>query len=308
MSEADATRSIDNALFAQNIAYVKSRAAGHVEGIYGPQSQLWSTMREMALLGGGIRALLLQIAHPAVAAGVHQHSNFQKDPVGRGYRTFSSMYQIAFGDLDSALKSAMRIHSMHHRVRGVDDKQSAYRANDPKLLLWVLATLIDSALQIFEVVVRPLERSERQVGYEEVKLMGLLMGIPQEILPSTRDEFDVYFQRMIDGPELGVNDTTRLLCDAISRSTFGLDRVLTVGLLPERFRRDFGLEHDRAEHERALRWMRALVLRTPPALRFVPAWHQAMSRVGKLRQEKIDFSTRVINRVVRMVPVPLAIR
>jgi uncharacterized protein (DUF2236 family) len=182
--EEEATRRLDTEVFHRNLEEVRRRAVGPVEGLYGPQSLIWETLREAAVLAGGGRALLLQIAHPAVAAGVHQHSNFLQDPLGRARRTFSTMYQIAFGDLESALTSARRIHALHDRVRGpLSGGPGRYRANDPALLFWVMTTLIDSALQIFEAVIRPLSREEKRRGYEEVKTIGLVMGIPLEATP-----------------------------------------------------------------------------------------------------------------------------
>ncbi|MBK7859028.1 MAG: DUF2236 domain-containing protein [Archangiaceae bacterium] len=85
-------------------------AAGPVEGLFGPHSGAWEILRELAIAFGGGRALLLQLAHPAVSSAVRQHSNYREDLLGRTLRTFDAVYRIVFGDLDTALGIADRVH------------------------------------------------------------------------------------------------------------------------------------------------------------------------------------------------------
>jgi uncharacterized protein (DUF2236 family) len=315
--EEEEARQRDAEVFHRNLEEVKRRAAGPVEGLYGPGSLTWEILREVAVLAGGGRALLLQIAHPAVAAGVDQHSNFRKEPLGRARRTFSTMYQIAFGDLESALTSARRIHALHGRVRGaisdrdIESSQRRYRANDPALLFWVMTTLIDSALQIFEAVIRPLSREERQRGYEESKTIGLVMGIPLEAMPGTREDFEAYLEELLTGPTLEIGETARELCRLLFRSPFGLDRALTTGLLPAPLRQRFSLRYEAADqrrHEWLMESMKKLFRGLPPALRYVPAYHQATARLSTARGERAPASTRLIERLGRRVALPLGLQ
>src|SRR5690242_19612134 len=128
----------------------RGRAAGEVEGLYGPASMTWLVEREAVLVGGAAAALLMQIAHPAVAAAVEHHSRYRDDAAGRARRTFGTMYQITFGDLDTALDLARRLHRRHAVVRGeVEPGGERYRASDLDLVKWVHATWLHTHLHLF---------------------------------------------------------------------------------------------------------------------------------------------------------------
>ena len=131
------------------------------------------------LLGGG-RALLMQIAHPDVARGVAEHSRFREERFGRLLRTLRPMFAIAFGTREQALAAAASINRIHDDVAG-----PGYRASDAALLLWVLATLIDTGLVMHERFVRPLARDEAQAYYEDMRRFGLLFGLSPEQMPAT---------------------------------------------------------------------------------------------------------------------------
>src|SRR5260370_40958496 len=117
--------------------------------------------RENVLLLGGGRALLMQLAHPLVAAGVDEHSDFRDRPIRRLRRTVQMMMAIVFGDRETALAAARSVNRVHGRVQG-----AGYRALDPDLLLWVHATLVDSSLATYETFVRPLRDEEREGFYQ----------------------------------------------------------------------------------------------------------------------------------------------
>src|SRR5271170_722788 len=115
-----------------------------------PSGVAWRVHREAVLLLGGRRALLMQIAHPAVAAAVADHSDFKRDPFGRLRRTVETMFTLAFGTPADAQAAYRRVDSVHGRVRGeipapTGTTAAPYDARDPELLLWVQATLIDTA-------------------------------------------------------------------------------------------------------------------------------------------------------------------
>jgi uncharacterized protein (DUF2236 family) len=128
---------------------VRTGAAGPVEGIFGPASITWRIDREAVIFLGAGRALLLQLAHPWVAAAVAEHSRTLADPIGRFHRTFELMFTMVFGSLDSATAAARRLHRRHAGISGVLPETigcfaggTSYCANDVAALRWVHATLV----------------------------------------------------------------------------------------------------------------------------------------------------------------------
>src|SRR3954463_13256751 len=118
-------------------------AADHI-GLYGPDTVTWRVNREAVLLAGGGRALLLQVAHPLVAAGVARHSTFETQPWTRLHRTLDLVTKITFGDRRTSELASARLRGVHARVQGTAADGTPYSARDPDLLLWVWATLVDS--------------------------------------------------------------------------------------------------------------------------------------------------------------------
>src|SRR5215472_3016918 len=114
-------------------------------GLFDDDSIIRRVNRENVLMLGGGRALLMQLAHPKVAAGVDEHSDFRTRPMYRLRRTIRLTMAIVFGDKDTAMAAARNVNRVHARVTGRD-----YRALDPDLLLWVHSTLVDSALVTYE--------------------------------------------------------------------------------------------------------------------------------------------------------------
>jgi uncharacterized protein (DUF2236 family) len=179
----------------------------------------------MLLLGAGPRALLLQIAHPLVAAGVAEHSDFQADPWSRLSSTIRSYLRIVYGTATTARGEIRRLNQLHRDIRGVvrDDTARArhgpsYRARDPELSLWVHATLVDSTVAAYEAWIEPLSRERRARYYDETMPVGRAFGIPPELLPADLAAFEAYLGRMLGpgGPIL-VGDTARELAETILR-------------------------------------------------------------------------------------------
>ncbi len=205
--------------------------------------------REMALLLGGGRALLMQLAHPAVAAAVDEHSDFRKRPLQRLQRTLGLSFQLAFGTRTQAEAAARRINSRHRSVRG-----QGYQALDPSLLLWVHATLVDSSLAAYSTFVRRLSREEMAAYQRESLVTARLLGVPAGRLPAGLDQFEDYMRQMIDA-ELSVDARARRLAGLVlappvrwlpAQAGFPLSAI-TAGLLPDKLRTAYGLAWDRAE-------------------------------------------------------------
>lgn len=305
----------DRERFRKCLDYMREHAAGELEGVYGPDSVAWEIHREPVILLGGLRAILLQIAHPAVAAGVSQSSNFRNDLLGRARRTYTAMYQLIFGGLREATGAAKRVHSLHSRVYGsLPDGAGSYRANDPSLLLWVHATLIDTAMLIFETFVRPLGIEEKRRYYQETLRAAAYFGIPPEQMPPTLEDFYEWYSGELAGDRLSVGDTALELAGLLFNSPFTrgqFDEVLTAGLLPERWREAYRLPWGPG---RQVAWellkgsMRRGIHLTPPRLRYVTAWHQAQMRLALARGERPTIMARVLNTLDTYVDVPFSIR
>jgi uncharacterized protein (DUF2236 family) len=275
---------VEEAGFEREIERVRAAACGPVEGVFGAASMLWRIDREAAVFLGAGRALLLQLAHPFVAAAVAEHSPVLDDPVGRFHRTFGTVFTLVFGTLDDAPFAARRLHRLHAGIAG-----ASYRANDLAALLWVHATLTDSALVAHDLVLPPLSSAEREAYYADTRLFAGLFGIPEAAVPRDWTEFRRYMEAAQQSGGLAVGREARDIAEAILFGAGwrlrvpGWYRALTAGLLPERLRADFGLPYGEAERrkaEHALAVIRRLYPRLPPGLRHVGPYQEAAARLA----------------------------
>jgi uncharacterized protein (DUF2236 family) len=169
-------------------------------GLFGPDSVTWGLDREaFLLLGAGPRALLLQIAHPAIAAGVAEHSAFRADPWARLAGTLRSYLRIVYGTTAEARSEIDRLGRLHGRVHGTLPDGTLYDARDPELALWVHATLVDAMLATADAWLGPLGGRARARAYEESLPVGRAFRIPGDLLPADVVAFDGYVGRML-GP------------------------------------------------------------------------------------------------------------
>lgn len=183
-------------------------------GLYGPGSEAWRLNREaMLLLGAGPRALLLQIAHPAVAAGVNEHSDFRADPWRRLSATVRSYLTIVYGTTRAARTEIRRLNALHRGISG-----PGYSARDPELALWVHATLIDSTIVANDAWIEPMSRDRRAAYYAETRPIGRAFGVPDDLLPRDFDAFEAYVAGMLDpGGPIHVSAVARELGHAVLR-------------------------------------------------------------------------------------------
>ncbi|HXC77796.1 MAG TPA: oxygenase MpaB family protein [Candidatus Acidoferrum sp.] len=245
-------------------------------GLYSEDSITRRVNRENVLFLGGGRALLMQLAHPKVAAGVDEHSDFRQHPLRRLRRTILMTMAIVFGDRETALAAAKGVNQVHARVKGRD-----YRALDPDLLLWVHATLMDTSLVTYETFVKPLLPSEREDFYQEFKLLGELLGIPRDRFPTALRDFNAYLGDMMEGGPLRVDARARALAKLVLRpptrllpgvAMLPMD-VITAGLLPPVLRSEYGLAWgagQRRAYRVAVKTLPRLVALTPPLFRVWP--------------------------------------
>jgi uncharacterized protein (DUF2236 family) len=235
------------------------------------------------MLAGG-RALLMQLAHPAVAAGVDEHSDFRHRPLERLLRTVELTLKLSFGGRKEALAAAQAINRVHHGVHG-----PGYSAEEPPLLFWVQATLIDSALVAYETFVEPLRPVERDDYLREARTVGRLLGVPAALHPADFNGFQRYKESMLAGSQLRVDARARDLAAVVLRPPLrGVPPVawapfsaLTAGLLPRSLREAYGLPW--GWPQRAMfagtRWsLPRLLPLLPAALRTVPQSRQQHQR------------------------------
>jgi uncharacterized protein (DUF2236 family) len=249
-------------------------------GLFGPDSEAWRLDREaMLLLGAGPRALLLQIAHPSVAAGVAEHSNFREDPWRRLDGTLRSFLTIIYGSTNAARAEIRRLNELHRGIVG-----PGYSARDPELSLWVHATLIESTLAAYDAWLEPLSRERRARLYEETKPLARAFGITDGLLPADLDAFDAYYAAMLgpDGPvhptpvarELArsilrpplrplaklapapVGPAVGPLLELVPVQVYAWTLWPSVGLLPARVREEYGLAWGPL-HEAVSGWLAA---------------------------------------------------
>lgn len=183
-------------------------------GLYGPASEAWRLNREaMLLLGAGPRALLLQLAHPAVAAGVAEHSDFRSDPWRRLTATLRSYLTIVYGTTPTARGEIRRLNQLHRGIVG-----PGYSARDPALAMWVHATLVDSTIVANDAWLAPLPRGRRAAFYAETRSIGRALGVPEALLPPDIEAFEAYIAAMLapDGP-VQVSAVARELARAVLR-------------------------------------------------------------------------------------------
>lgn len=245
-------------------------------GLYADDSITRRVSRENILLLGGGRALLMQLAHPKVALGVDEHSDFRRNPIRRLRRTVRMTMAIVFGDRETALAAARAVNQTHGKVRG-----QGYRALDPDLLMWVHATLVDSALVTYGTFVRRLSAGEREAFYQESRVLGELLGIPAARFPASLEGFDDYMRSMVASGEVAVDSRARELARQVLRPPLRLlpgrtmipFEAVTAGLLPDALREQFGLPWGRAQ-QRMFRLMvialPRLIAVTPPIIRVWP--------------------------------------
>jgi uncharacterized protein (DUF2236 family) len=257
---------------------------------FGDDSILRRVNRERSVALSGGRALLMQAAHPLAFAGFHAHTDALAEPYKRLERTAQVMHTVYFGERAEAERLTRRVRSMHSRVRGTLEEAAGpfpagtpYAADDPDLLLWVLATLVDSALVVYSKYVRPLTPGERAAYWREFKVVGRLFGLTDAHLPDTLADFDSYMDAMVRGELLHVTPRARELAVGIvlrppaplwARGLVEAVNQTTIGLLPTPIRRQFGFSWDPARtvalHGGAEYLRRLVIPLLPGRLRYLP--------------------------------------
>ena len=158
-------------------------------GYFGPESMMWKVNKEITVLFGGARALLMHAAHPLIAAGARQTSFYQRDPWKRLIRTLSLQNSVTFGTKEEADESATRINKLHEVIKGEDEiTGNIYDALDHEQLLWVHACLQISSIYFYEQTVKKLSKEEKDIYHKENMLSAKLVLIDTKKMPQTHND------------------------------------------------------------------------------------------------------------------------
>jgi uncharacterized protein (DUF2236 family) len=259
----------------------------------GPASITWKVNREIVVIAAWGRAILLQLAHPAVAAGVNHHSAFRGSLIAslrRLQSTVRAMLSLTFGDTEQIITAAAGINAIHDRVRGrvAEAAGGKYSAHDPHLQRWVHATLIESIPLTYEMLVEPITLVERDRYCSEAAIMEPLLGMPAGWLPRDSSQLDTYMHQMLTGGTIVVTDTSRTLARAVlyppywrlAWPAFRAVQLLAIGSLPPSIRCAYGFEWQTCDEQAFARWtamLRTSLRLIPPLAREWPAARRGLS-------------------------------
>ena len=218
-------------------------------GFFGPDSMTWQINRELTVLFGGVRALLMHAAHPLVAAGARQTATYRRDPWARLLRTLSLQLLLPFGTRSEATEAAGRINRLHKVINGTDEVTGeTYDALDPDLLLWVHACLEVSSVLFYELTVGPLTTEEKDRFHEENLVAAKLVLLTGEQVPSTYADLEEYVASVVASDRLIITDVAREVAELVRGGPVPLHlkpvwrfiAFAAVGTLPPRVRDLYG--------------------------------------------------------------------
>ena len=224
------------------------------DGLFGPRSVVWRVNRDRSFPLAGVRSLMMQALHPLAMAGVAQHSTWKQDPFGRLAATSGYLLTTTYGDTASALEAAAWVRKVHVHVRGVDRETGLpYSAEDPDLLLWVHAGMVDSIVEAVRRYGRAIDPSDLDRYVAEMVTFAEIVGVPRDQVPATVAALRAYIESVelrratpaaqeaigivLDPPDL----------DAELRDLWSDLGQVAVGTLPEWARQMYGFAAPPAE-------------------------------------------------------------
>jgi len=256
--------------------------------VFPSDSAIWRITREHVLLLGGPAAAILQIAHPQVALGVAAHSDFRNDSLGRLLRTLEAVYTITFAPRSEVEAMAARVRASHARVQG--ESPQRYSAFSPDAQMWVVATLVQLSIEMFGRFVGPLQTSECESFYRDMRVFGVFFGLPPGHGPQSWGEFTEYYTGMLEGDLLGSLPISAELAHHIAyprrpvplRALWPLSGLVAREFLPSPLREKLRLTATPASRL-GLAVLDAVLpglIRTlPPSLRFAKKYRMSLSPV-----------------------------
>jgi len=263
-------------------------------GYFGPESMMWKVNKEITVLFGGARALLMHAAHPLIAAGARQTSFYQRDPWKRLIRTLSLQNSVTFGTVQEADESAIRINRLHEVIKGKDEiTGDIYDALDHEQLLWVHACLQLSSIYFYEQTVKKLTQEEKDKYHKENMLSAKLVLINTEKMPQTHNELkDWVIKKSKTKDYLLMTDVARDVGDIISggpvpkhiKPIWPFISFTAFNTLPDEFKEIYGIKSSIIKSV-ILKFNLTLLKITrpflPPFFRLIPPARWAKQRITK---------------------------
>jgi uncharacterized protein (DUF2236 family) len=230
------------------------------EQYFDDSSLLRRVHREHVVALSGARALLMQAAHPVAFTGFFMSTGALGDPYARLQRTARVIDLIIWGSRADADRATAAVRRVHATKRGTLPEAvgrfpagTPWAADDPELLLWIIATLADSAWVVYERYVEPLSRADKDAYWQDMRLLGGLFGLRDDEMPQTSRALELYVREMVESDVLYVSEQARELGTEIvlnppvpllAKPLLELVNFITVGLLPGRIRRQYRLRWD----------------------------------------------------------------
>ena len=275
-------------------------------GYFGPESMMWKVNKEITVLFGGARALLMHAAHPLIAAGARQTSFYQRDPWKRLIRTLSLQNSVTFGTKEEANESATRINRLHEVIKGEDEVTGdIYDALDHEQLLWVHACLQLSSIYFYEQTVRKLSEVEKNQYHRENMLSAKLVLIDIESMPNTHKELkDWVKNKSVEKNYLLMTDVAKDVQDIISggpvpghiKPIWPFISFTAFNTLPEEFKEIYGIKTTKLKSF-ILKFNLTLLKTTrpllPPFFRLIPPARWAKQRLSKYPDLKFSDKAKI---------------
>lgn len=272
-------------------------------GYFGPNSMMWKVNKEITVLFGGARALLMHAAHPLIAAGARQTSFYQRDPWKRLIRTLSLQNSVTFGTIEEANDSATRINRLHEVIKGKDEVTGGYYdALDHEQLLWVHACLQISSIYFYEKTVRKLTDDEKNQYHDENMVSAKLVLIDIDKTPKTHEELKRWvMEKSREKNYLRLTDVAKDVQDIISggpvpkhiKPIWPFISFTAFNTLPDEFKKLYGVKSSKFKslllgfNLYLLKFTRPLL---PPFFRLIPPARWAKQRLK--RNPNLKFSDK----------------
>ncbi len=275
-------------------------------GYFGPESMMWKVNKEITVLFGGARALLMHAAHPLIAAGARQTSFYQRDPWKRLIRTLSLQNSVTFGTKEEADESATRINKLHEVIKGEDEiTGNIYDALDHEQLLWVHACLQISSIYFYEQTVKKLSKEEKDIYHKENMLSAKLVLIDTKKMPQTHNELkDWVIEKSKTKNYLLMTDVAKDVSEIIAggpvpkhiKPIWPFISFTAFNTLPDEFKNIYGIKSTKIKsfilkfNLTLLKITRPLL---PPFFRLIPPARWAKQRLTKNPSLKFDDKAKI---------------
>ena len=272
-------------------------------GYFGPNSMMWKVNKEITVLFGGARALLMHAAHPLIAAGARQTSFYQRDPWKRLIRTLSLQNSVTFGTIEEANDSATRINRLHEVIKGKDEVTGGYYdALNHEQLLWVHACLQISSIYFYEKTVRKLTDDEKNQYHDENMVSAKLVLIDIDKTPKTHEELKRWvMEKSRDKNYLRLTDVAKDVQDIISggpvpkhiKPIWPFISFTAFNTLPDEFKKLYGVKSSKFKSLLLgfnLYLLKFTIPLLPPFFRLIPPARWAKQRLK--RNPNLKFSDK----------------